>query len=1329
MVALLATPSRLGGRHKTGGRACMVLSLALSALVGCTGNPRAFNKGETPTVKNILQDQLQDQAHIASSSVGVRVKFQFQDFYSLASPNRQNSCAGDARTYYDPLKLTENQAPLKFPDDALNPSTTITPSFIKNVSVDLTDANTPSTLNAALSCSLGSDPSLPPPSSCATFDYGALGGLDASLGGGVLMVGGIEGSSTLGSSLYGVSIHALPPSAATNPPNAQVPGLLKADKPISFWNDLSSTPTYAGPVQVVGAASAFSASQRKLLLFGGSIPSGTSWNSSSRDTWSLEVGTQTWSLVKTAINVDASITTVHDKANATAVFQFSKNPGARAGFGYVAAQGFALEGLAGDFDKTDRLMIVGGVTPNTINDSNAATSSTNPSLLYRFNPTYGPELVDAHNATNATLGFWVDNYHTQVMSNISKTDSQLLFGNYPLSEMGFFALRQETTKRGYLLSSGGFKLPAKTLDKTLDAPIFLEPKEVSPNRDFLAGSKDIPSDLLSVSNWLLDYLVLSPAVWHVAAPLNNMLWFGGVSAQRGFSLVDNEILYFGGTYCRGYWFSDCAAVTGATTPATGQKPTVQTNTGAYVKLGADLSGTGARTLDNGPPVAAGLASARGLDPAGKVIIVAWGGVLDDFKTALANDLYYLHNTSGSKATWVKVQAEGADLLPIAGQGQAYSNSALVFSHVTHKFYLFGGFSKESKKVLDSTWELSVSGGACTADAKTTPCKFAWKKLTAENGLTCSPQCPSARFLHRMAEVNYYNRDAAKEPDCTKSNEPCSFGIFMEGGTDMNLFLSDRWMYDPVAHYDPVGKSWVGHWQKMDELPPRVFGSMAAVDLKIASTGKTYPRAVMFGGETGMRTAGLVPMTALVAPSGVLEYFVAPTLGDTWIYDFEKESWNRAKLQGGGKVTDPINEHFPPPLSGAVMITRDFKGAKVPEVFLFGGRTKDGTFAPLSKVYKFCLGSESENPSAPYDCLDPQYVTEPTAKYEGRWFAKAPFAAVARGAFLGAGTYDSTHDLLLLTGGLYGDKVALSNVGKLQAGSEVLEYTPPNKQHSGGAWRVVAPCGVVPPERFGHSMHYDAVQDRVFLVGGTSPTGTPLSQTIVGSDSKDLSIPDMWVGKRTGAVEDGTLCYDWEQVSTFGNAFGLSGEKNPPAALSFAASIYLPSSGYNTGYYTLTDSACAKAGPILSPDFEVNKTLAGGAYLDIDRSALGPSENLVLHLKYIPQGPPGQKVDKTAMSAVDASYFKIHLVKTNQTQSALQQVQQPRYLAYTSLNRYPQVVQTLSVLAPADNQIHEDQIVIPLAIDPEIDRIRIERVSGSAVLLEAAVYRMGNRGQP
>ncbi|MGK5084000.1 hypothetical protein WDW37_11935, partial [Bdellovibrionota bacterium FG-1] len=375
---------------------------------------------------------------------------------------------------------------------------------------------------------------------------------------------------------------------------------------------------------------------------------------------------------------------------------------------------------------------------------------------------------------------------------------------------------------------------------------------------------------------------------------------------------------------------------------------------------------------------------------------------------------------------------------------------------------------------------------------------------------------------------------------------------------------------------------------------------------------------------------------------------------------------------------------------------------------------------------------------PYDCLDPKYVTEPSAKYEGRWVSKkpldhlnekVPFASTARGAFLGAGSYDSTHDLLLLVGGLYGEFAALTDVKKLQASSDVLEYTPPSTQYLGGEWRAVAACGVAPPERFGHSLQYDSVQDRVFLIGGASSLGLPWTQTITGSDGKPLSIPDMWVGKRTGSVEEGTLCYNWEQVSTFGNAFGLSGEKNPPVALSFAASVYLPSSGYNTGYYTLTDSACEKAGPILSPDFEVNKMLAGGAYIDIDRSALGPSENLVLHLRYIPQGPPGKKVNKMVMSAVEASFFKIHLVKTSQTQSALQQAQQPRYLAYTSLDRFPQIVQTLSVLAPADNQIHEDQIVIPLAIDPGIDRIRIERVSGSAVLLEAAVYRMGNRGQP
>ena len=40
------------------------------------------------------------------------------------------------------------------------------------------------------------------------------------------------------------------------------------------------------------------------------------------------------------------------------------------------------------------------------------------------------------------------------------------------------------------------------------------------------------------------------------------------------------------------------------------------------------------------------------------------------------------------------------------------------------------------------------------------------------------------------------------------------------------------------------------------------------------------------------------------------------------------------------------------------------------------------------------------------------------------------------------------------------------------------------------------------------------------------------------------------------------------------------------------------------------------------------------------------------------------------------------------------------------------------------QIAQEQIFIPLSTDPNIDRIRIERYSGSGLLIDASLYRLG-----
>jgi hypothetical protein len=49
-------------------------------------------------------------------------------------------------------------------------------------------------------------------------------------------------------------------------------------------------------------------------------------------------------------------------------------------------------------------------------------------------------------------------------------------------------------------------------------------------------------------------------------------------------------------------------------------------------------------------------------------------------------------------------------------------------------------------------------------------------------------------------------------------------------------------------FDPTANGGAGHWQKVDDMPPRVLGGLASLDFYVPSKAKTVHRAVLFGGE-------------------------------------------------------------------------------------------------------------------------------------------------------------------------------------------------------------------------------------------------------------------------------------------------------------------------------------------------------------------------------------------------------------------------------------------------------------------------------------------------
>jgi hypothetical protein len=154
-----------------------------------------------------------------------------------------------------------------------------------------------------------------------------------------------------------------------------------------------------------------------------------------------------------------------------------------------------------------------------------------------------------------------------------------------------------------------------------------------------------------------------------------------------------------------------------------------------------------------------------------------------------------------------------------------------------------------------------------------------------------------------------------------------------------------------------------------------------------------------------------------------------------------------------------------------------------------------------------------------------------------------------------------------------------------------------------------------------------------------------------------------------------------------------------------------------------DEACFNQGPVGVPGDAESRKYAGGVYIDLDRSKLGASENLILHLTYLPLGPTHQRPDGQTYSPSESAIFRVNLVKNNQELINIQSTQQPRHLTYYGDENTPVIVQSLSVTAPPDGSVRQDQVLIPLAAtDSSVNRIHIQRVSGSAILIDATLLR-------
>ena len=1395
----------------------------------CAGDPALFKSSTTST---------SSEGADAENAMGAYISFSQFDYFSLMEPMPGTYCAGDAKTYYRPFdyqmpagdtlsSIGSSHATYRGPSSYLGAlgstgpvpfdfndlaGMSYKPKFIKNISVDLTDTNTTLSSNNAYSCSQLTSPNSPGPSNCATFDYGAIAGVPATLGGSLLMVGGVYGYNYSGilpvgvtgtdsfqgltvgcgpgltggttncsQSMFALGIDTLPAKAAGT---TLAPGILSASNNISSWSNLGVSAT-TGPLASAGASMVFSSGVDKILHYGGVGPvDGVGPTGPAADrgsSWIYNLEDQEWTKASSTANVALSIRSAKDGA-----ITLSKDVGPRARFGYVSVPNMALTSMTTDGlvasstkDTVERIVATAG----------KASDDVSKKLTYKINPTFGPEYYDVFDGAAADdVIQWAQNHFVGLMGIMGTHSSKYLpeigaaLAETVMTDIGLVRLNHSDGV-GHVAGIGGFDSSQSVQNASVtNGRIYIS------RRSGLAHSTTAAFSAVPVNP---SGTGQSPVQWtefDTGAPIAtaNVAWYGGAVTLPGFNLTTNDVVYFGGTDLVKYLsLSSCSAYD-------------FNHSGNYYRLTSDFT-LAAATIPGWAagtaPKEAGLAAARGRDGGGKVIIIAYGGIAGDATCSAADtNIHVLYNAGTlavPSATWI-TKSTGST------RPHVLANASMVYSHVTRKFYLFGGYDKSGVvKAVNDTWELSVSG--------TCPdCTFTWKQLNTDGtsgGTTYYPSAPTARHSHRMVEVSYNTSvaaDADGEPVCTDEDNPCSFGIFMEGGETLDgVLLADRWMFDPTAN------SGMGHWQKVDSFPPRRSAAMASVEYFVPALNKIVHRAVMFGGETAL-------MSPRQGQSG--EFYLPPILADSETYDFDANTWNRIELLGKGYfesfsdlsqyearqayiVIDPgtgyefqssdiyTNGSFsttananiatlsPPPLAGAMMVTRTHylnstgipTPLSIPEIFLLGGRTNTGLLKSITSVYKFCSGSTGEQPRTTdsngttyddascdaYDSTKNPDSPSPSSGYVGRWLLKTPAtpAGAEIGSYQGAVSYDVNRDRIVLFSGLSTSDVttfAITNEAEKTSSTTIYEYTPPSKIHRGstaaqknGVWASVSACTghsweVTPTARFGHTMAYDKVSRQLVIVGGYDVDGTPLTQAF-SSGGYTYTIPEVLTAKYIANENEipadatdiaATPCYLWREKTTFGNSPTITTQTPPTNGISHAAAVYIDSSGYNTGYYTTIDSSCAKAGPIASSDDNFSKLLAGGVYIDIDRSELGPNENLLLNLTYYPLGTSNNSPSGGNFTSNESAIFRIHLMKTGYVEAVLQSILQPRHLYYANEEEFPQTVKTLNVLAPPTGVVRQEQMIVPISIDSGIDRIRIERYSGSAILIDATIMRMG-----
>jgi hypothetical protein len=287
----------------------------------------------------------------------------------------------------------------------------------------------------------------------------------------------------------------------------------------------------------------------------------------------------------------------------------------------------------------------------------------------------------------------------------------------------------------------------------------------------------------------------------------------------------------------------------------------------------------------------------------------------------------------------------------------------------------------------------------------------------------------------------------------------------------------------------------------------------------------------------------------------------------------------------------------------------------------------------------------------------------------------------------------------------------------------------------GTWIKLSPS-LKPEPRAAAAFIYDRAHRKFYLQGGWGCTdGNCSTGAKALSDFWEFTPPDpAFCNRQLGICttpEGTTLHGSWTKLRP-----DLDATADAQPTQRYGATMVYTQPMYSQGdeFYTVTDSSCFGQGPIASADASISKQLVGAIYVDIDRSLLPDTTNLVINLRFLAYdkktklpglfdgNTPNMTIDDVDEGSVnDIALIRVQLLSNplkfaDQIQASVQ----PRFHEFISGT--PVIGDTAFYVSGPTGQFTEKQIHIPLTLDKQINLIKIERVQGSVKFFEMIVSK-------